>query len=136
MHVRPATMDDLPALAAASADLFDAPVIAARLARYLAAPDHRMLIAILDGAAIGQARGMIQHHPDRDPELYIETLAVAHPHRRRGVARALLHALLGWGASVGCVAAWVGTELDNAPANALYRRLGRAEPVNLYLIDL
>lgn len=136
MHVRAATIDDLPMLAAASSDLFDAPVTAARLSRYLAAPEHMMLIAFEDGFAIGQARGMIQHHPDRDPELYVETLGVAPRHRRRGVARTLVGGMLDWGRSMGCVAAWVGTELDNAPANALYRRLGRPGSVNLYLIDL
>lgn len=48
-------------------------------------------------------------------------------HRRRGIARRLTATLLEEGRALGCTEAWVATELDNAPARALYRSSGAIE---------
>ena len=50
-----------------------------------------------------------------------------HPdHRRRGLGTAVIAALLEWGAEQGASTAWLHVETDNAPAEALYERLGFA----------
>lgn len=48
-------------------------------------------------------------------------------HRRRSIARQLIATLLEEGRALGCTEAWVATELDNAPARALYRSSGAIE---------
>ena len=45
-------------------------------------------------------------------------------HRRQGIARAMLDEMFAWGRELGCKEAWLGTELDNDAANALYRAMG------------
>lgn len=58
--------------------------------------------------------------------LGIHNLAVDEAHRRRGLARAVLSALLEWGAEQGARTAWLHVQTDNAPALALYESLGFA----------
>ncbi len=51
-------------------------------------------------------------------------LAVAEPQRRRGLATAVVAALLDWGAERGATTAWLHVEVDNGPGLALYEGLG------------
>jgi ribosomal protein S18 acetylase RimI-like enzyme len=45
-------------------------------------------------------------------------------YRRRGLATALLHALAAWGQKCGASRAYLQVMQDNAPAQALYERVG------------
>lgn len=56
--------------------------------------------------------------------LAIHGLAVEPDQRRRGLATALLAALVEWGAEQGARTVWLHVEDDNAPARALYDGLG------------
>jgi N-acetylglutamate synthase len=56
--------------------------------------------------------------------LGVHGLQVVPEHRGRGHATALMAALLGWGAEQGATTVWLHVETDNAPALALYERLG------------
>ena len=56
--------------------------------------------------------------------LGLHELHVAPDHRRQGLAMAVLHELLEWGAEQGATTAWLHVETDNAPAIALYESLG------------
>jgi ribosomal protein S18 acetylase RimI-like enzyme len=56
--------------------------------------------------------------------LGIHDLVVDPAHRRRGLARAALAALLEWGVEQGASNAWLHVESDNAAAHALYASLG------------
>ncbi|MCW2306800.1 GNAT family N-acetyltransferase [Rhodobium gokarnense] len=47
--------------------------------------------------------------------------------RRRGHARACLGAAFAWAAGAGATLFWIGVEVDNAPARALYEGCGFAE---------
>jgi len=58
--------------------------------------------------------------------LGIHDLAVDPAHRRRGLARATVAALLEWGVEQGASTAWLHVETDNAAAQALYASLGFA----------
>jgi ribosomal protein S18 acetylase RimI-like enzyme len=51
-------------------------------------------------------------------------LATAAHARRRGVARAVIHALTGWATERGARRIYLLVERDNAPARALYARTG------------
>lgn len=69
----------------------------------------------------GVARGCAAY--DRD-WLGIHGVHVEPAYRRRGLARDVLSALLGWGAELGATTAWLHVEVDNAPGIALYESLG------------
>jgi aminoglycoside 6'-N-acetyltransferase I len=114
-------------------DVFDAPIDPTRLTAYLAQPGHLMVVAVTGGEVVGQARAIVHRHPDQPTELYIDNLGVAPPHRRQGIARALLSDLIAWGRSLGCEEAWIGTEPDNDAARALYASLGcEARPMVIF----
>lgn len=108
-------------------DVFDDEIDPAKLAAYLATPGHLMVLAVAGGVVVGQARGMIQRHPDKPTELYVDNLGVTPARQREGIATRLLDELTAWGRENGCEGAWVATETDNAPARALYGLRG-AEP--------
>ena len=118
-------------------DVFDEAIDPARVAAYLAEPNHLMVLAVSGGEVIGQARGMVHRHPDLPTELYIDNVGVAEDRRRAGIATRMLDELVAWGRELGCEEAWVGTEHDNAPARALYEGRGAtAEPFVMYLYEL
>ena len=56
--------------------------------------------------------------------LGVHGLVVAPDSRRRGLARAVMGALLEWGAEQGATTVWLHVETDNAPAIALYESMG------------
>jgi len=116
--------------------VFDDRIDLARLSAYLQDPAHLMVIAVLNGAVIGQARGVVHRHPDAPTELYIDNLGVTPERQREGVATRLLDSLVDWARHLGCEEAWVGTEVDNGAARALYRGRGaEAEPFVLYFYE-
>lgn len=58
--------------------------------------------------------------------LGIHNLVVEPAYRRRGLARAALRELVGWGAEQGATTVWLHVQTDNGPALALYDGLGFA----------
>jgi aminoglycoside 6'-N-acetyltransferase I len=111
--------------------VFDHAVDRSNLAHYLATPGHHLLAAVSDGEIVGQLAAVVHHHPDLRPtELYIDEVAVTPVLHRQGVATRLIEAAFALGRELGCAEAWVGTELDNAPARALYAR--RSSPVESF----
>lgn len=126
-HVKRLVGRDAAVLDHVAEDVFDEPVDPQRRAAYLAAPGHMMVVALEGDLVVGQCAGVVHHHPDKPTELYIDEVGTASTHRRQGVARAMLAELFAWGRELGCEEAWLGTELDNDAANALYRGLGPVE---------
>lgn len=118
-------------------DVFDQAIDPARVARYLAQPDHLMVLAVSEGEVVGQARGMIHRHPDLPTELYIDNLGVTPDRRRERLATRLLDELVAWGIELGCEEAWVGTEVDNEAARALYAKRGaKAETFVMFAYEI
>src|SRR5919107_1836622 len=102
-----------------AADLFDGPPLPAATERFLADPTHHLLFAY-DGAdrAIGMISGIKTTHPDKGTEMFIYELGVAPAARLQGVATELVKALADLARRRGCYGMWVGTEPDNAVAQA------------------
>ena len=132
IEIRELTPENAALLDNVAEDVFDAPIHPERLARYAAEPGHLMLLALDGDRVVGQIRAVVHFHPDEPAQLYIDNLGVSPSWQRRGIARRLIGAMLERGRAQGCEAAWVGTEMDNDAANALYRAWARGEPFFLY----
>jgi aminoglycoside 3-N-acetyltransferase I len=129
---------DLPAMRAALrvfADafgeqdtFFSAPPSDPWLERLLGADKFVLLTASVDGQAVGAlaAYELVKYEQERS-ELYIYDLAVAQPFRRRGIATALIEALKPIARAKGAWVIFVQADREDAPAVALYRKLGAEE---------
>lgn len=123
-------------------EVFDEPVRPDRLQAYLADPSTRLLLAVetqSDGTVlvVGQCAAVLHLHPDKVTELYVDELGTASTHRRRGIGRRLMEEMLAWGREEGIEEGWLGTELDNGPARALYADLfDEGEEIVMYEFDL
>jgi ribosomal protein S18 acetylase RimI-like enzyme len=127
---------DAAVLGHVAEDVFDDDIDPARVAAYLAEPNHLMVLAVAGGEVVGQTRGVVHRHPDLPTELYIDNLGVTPARRREGVATRLLDELVAWGREKGCEEAWVGTEPDNDGARALYQGRGsEAETFVMYFYE-
>lgn len=137
LEIRRVTAADASLFDRVAAEVFDEPVHPGRLAAYLAAPSHCMVVALLDGEVVGQVAAVVHRHPDKATELYIDEVGVAPALRRRGMARRMLDEMFALGRELGCEEAWVGTEHDNLPAKGLYEsRDAEAEPFAMYIFKL
>ena len=117
--------------------VFDHPVDPQWATEFLTDRRHHLLVATDAGTLVGMISAVHYVHPDKAPQLFINEVGVAPSHHRRGIARALLDAMLQHGRTLGCTEAWVGTEETNAAANGLYRSAGGApEPFVLYSVPL
>ncbi len=116
-------------------DVFDDEIVAAGLDAVIQS-GQLLVVATRDGIVVGQVQGMIQHHVDGPPQLYLDNLGVSPSHQREGIARGLVHEARAWSRELGCAATWIVAELDNEPADGFYRALGaRRSSVALYALD-
>lgn len=102
----------------------------AYLGRLLDSP-HFIALAALDGDTIigGLAAYELMKFEQARSEIYIYDLAVAAQYRRSGVATALIEKLKAIGAVRGAYVIYVQADHGDAPAIALYSKLGIREDV-------
>ena len=118
-------------------EVFDEPIRPDCVSAYVVEPGHLMILAVDAGLVVGQCAAVIHRHPDKVTELYIDELGTAATHRRQGIARRMIDAMFEWGRELGCKESWLGTELDNVAANALYRAIdGRRDTMAYYELEL
>ncbi len=106
--------------------------LAARALRALTLPDVEVTLEDVAGQAVARvsvdgdqvAGGLAAF--DRD-WVGFRSIEVSPAHRRRGLGLAVMDALLDWGAERGATTAYLQVLGDNAPALALYERLGFRE---------
>ena len=123
-------------LANVAADVFDNAVDPRWTAEFLNDSRHHLAVAVEDGQVVGMASAVHYVHPDKPPELWINEVAVAPEHRRRGLGRRLLAALFARGRALGCRQAWVATEPANTAARRLYAAAGGEEsPVPFLMVE-
>ena len=117
-------------------DLFDSPPLSGPTERFLADPTHHLLFAYnAAGRAIGMISGIETTHPDKGTEMLIYELGVAPTARLQGVATELVKALADLARRRGCYGMWVGTEPDNAAAQATYRKAGANDEASFLLLS-
>ena len=130
------TTDNATVLDRVAPDVFDGPVDRRWTTEFMADARHHLLVAVEDGVVVGMVSAVHYVHPDKAPQLWINELGVAPSHQRRGIGLALVSRMLAHGRSLGCTEAWVGTEVENVAARALYERAGgEAETFVLYFFQ-
>ena len=102
----------------------------AYLERLLSRDTFIALAAVEDGRLVGgiAAYELPKFEQERS-EIYIYDLAVVETHRRQGIATALIQKLQNIAAERGAWVVFVQADRGDAPAIALYSRLGRREEV-------
>ena len=137
VDLRRVTIDDIELFDRVADAVFDELIVPELLRRYLAEPGHLMILAVDDGVVVGQCAAVIHRHPDKVTELYVDELGTATSHLRQGIGRSMIDAMFEWGRELGCKESWLGTELDNVAANALYRAIdGRTDTMAYYEFEL
>lgn len=103
---------------------------ASYLARLLGSDTFIALVALIGDEVVGGlAAYELRKFEQERTEIYIYDLAVAEPHRRRGIATALIRELQRIGAEHGAYVIFVQADLGDDPAIELYSKLGRREDV-------
>ena len=99
--------------------------------RGLLAGEKFIALAALQGETVigGLAAYVLEKFEQERSEIYIYDLAVAEPHRRRGVATALIGQLKSIAKARGAYVIYVQADPGDAPAVALYTKLGVREDV-------
>jgi ribosomal protein S18 acetylase RimI-like enzyme len=127
VQVRVLGPDDESVLMSVAPDVFDGPIDPRLTREFLHDPRHHIAVSINDGVVVGFASAVHYVHPDKAPQLWVNEVAVAPSHRRRGLGQAMLRLLFDIGRVHGCTVAWVLTDRMNAAAMALYCSLGGRE---------
>jgi ribosomal protein S18 acetylase RimI-like enzyme len=125
---------DAALLQRVAGEVFDNPVDPRLTAEFLADPRHALCVAVDQGTVVGFASGVRYVHPDKPSEFWINEVAVAPTHQRRGLAKAIVTELLAFAKSQGCGEAWVLTDEDNGAARALYAAAGGEESLGVVMV--
>ncbi len=113
-------------LVLSAAELFDDPPIPEQTSLFLASERDFLCFAIANGRPVGFVSASVLLHPDKLPHLFINELAIAESHRRRGIATRLIQAVVDLGRERALWPVWVVAESDDDPAQAFYRSLSGA----------
>jgi len=117
--------EDATLLAAAPDGLFDNAIDTQQMLAFLADERHHIIVAVDTDAgapiAFVSANGYL--HPDKRPQAWINELSTLEGHRGRGIATRLVRLMLDALADRGYRQVWLGTEHDNEPARAVYRKV-------------
>jgi aminoglycoside 3-N-acetyltransferase I len=97
----------------------------------LLAKEHVVALVALDGGTVtgGLVAYLMDKFEQARREAYIYDLAVAGPHRRKGIATALIRRLQQIAEASGAWVVFVQADYSDPPAVALYEKLGVREDV-------
>jgi GNAT superfamily N-acetyltransferase len=125
--VRPALPPDADAIAKLMAQLgYESPAsaVATRLARILPRPDHRFLIAEIDGRPVGWVHAAVSELVETGPFVVIGGLVVDRSVRRQGIGRLLMARAEAWAVEQGCSIVRLWSSDARTDAHQFYERLG------------
>lgn len=97
------------------------------LSLYLKNEESVFVVAYSDEKFAGMASANLLNKPNGDTWLYIDEVDVCEERQRQGIGTALIRYLLKFAIDSDCDEVWIGTEVDNVPANALYTSLNPSE---------
>ena len=121
--------DDLAVLLAIPEGLFDEVCDPLQSAAFLNDPGHLLMLAFDGDLAVGMASGTVLLHPDKPPAFLVNEVGVRDDWQQRGIATATMQHLFAIVRARGYQGIWLGTEIDNAAARGLYRKLGGDEVI-------
>jgi ribosomal protein S18 acetylase RimI-like enzyme len=102
----------------------------AYLGQLLTRHDFIAIAAWIDDAMVGGVTAyLLPKYEQVRSELYLYDLAVADAYRRRGIASALIAALHDVARALGADTVYVQADVEDAPALALYAKLGEGREV-------
>ena len=114
--------------------VFDNPIDAGQLQRFLDDPNHLMRLAVVDATVVGMASGTVLFHPDKKPQLFINEVGMAAACRQRGIGRRLVGDLVAQARRRGCDYAWLGTEVDNTAGRACFSAVRGAREAGQFIL--
>ncbi len=118
------------------ADVFDHEICSSYLDAFLTDPRHVMYLAVDEGIVVGMASGVEYRHPDKPPQRWINEVGVSSTDRRQGIGRRLVLALVDAARELGCVFAWLGTDVSNLAAQKCFGGVPRgADPHAFFLSE-
>ncbi len=100
------------------------------LKAFLMSSESVFIIAYSDEQFAGMASAKILNKPNGDIWLYIDEVDVCENHQKQGIGKALMNYLFSFAQESNCDEVWLGTELENESANALYKSLAPSEIQN------
>ena len=107
------------------------------LTAFLGRPQNIVLVAKSGEEVVGGLVAYVLEKFERErSEVYIYDLAVAEPHRRRGIARTLIERLKPISRALGAWVIYVQADYGDDPAVALYTSMGTREDVMHYDIPV
>ena len=115
--------------------VFDNEVDPARAWAFLATRVNSIVVALQGGEVVGFASGTVLMHPDKPTAFFVNEVGVADDRRRQGIATRVLARTIELARDRGCEDVWLATEMDNAPARALYRTFGADETEDLVMYE-
>jgi ribosomal protein S18 acetylase RimI-like enzyme len=125
IEIRILAPGDEAVLANVAAEVFDRAIDPPATKAFLADPRHHLAVALDGATVVGFVSSVHYLHPDKPrPELWINEVSVVPTHRGRGLATAILRAVLQLGRELGCSEAWVLTDRSNPIAMRLYSSSG------------
>lgn len=124
IQIRLANSEDITSLIRAGTDLFDHPVKPDRAKEFFEDPRHHLVVAFDGGQAVGFASAMHYIHPDKDPQMFVNEVSVINAYQNQGVGRSLVKFIVDYSKVLGCVEAWIATEVSNQAAIKAYLAAG------------
>jgi ribosomal protein S18 acetylase RimI-like enzyme len=112
--------------------LFDADIRPDQARAFLDDPANLIWLAYDGNMAVGMVTATILRHPDKAPSLFVNEVGTRDAWLRRGIATALMRTAIAAARARGIEGVWLGTEVDNEPARALYQSLGADEVMGVY----
>ncbi|MER7521047.1 GNAT family N-acetyltransferase [Streptomyces sp. NPDC126499] len=103
---------------------------------FLAGSRMHARVARLDGRIVGITHFFVHANTSGPDVCYLQDLFTAPDTRGRGVARALIDAVVDWAREQGCVRVYWNTHETNATARRLYDRVAENRGFLRYQIEL
>ena len=135
MNTRLARQEDASAVAALVTQLgYDAAPrdVADRLARLLARPGQRFIVAEADGCLLGWVHVELAEYIDSGTYAQIAGLVVDRAYRRQGIGAALMAEAEAWARQQGCAMMRLRSSSTRTPAHRFYEGLGYANVKTQY----
>ncbi len=114
---------------------FDHAVDPARAWGFLATRVNEIVVALDQGEVIGFASGTVLMHPDKPTQFFVNEVSVHEDYQRRGIATRMCKRIFDLARERGCEGIWLGVQVKNDAARALYRKIGARETKGLVIYD-